>query len=374
VTNSLIDPRTLLRFDFGPYHPFKTYRLGLTYDLMESYGLTELEDVRILEPRAATEEEVVRFHTGGYLEVLRLADSGMWVPNLFSHGLGTGDNPVFPGVYEWGTLVAGASIDCAQEVLTGRAKTAFNIAGGLHHAMPSHASGFCHINDVALAVHTLVSGGKRVAYVDIDAHHGDGVQHAFYKTDRVLTISVHQDGHTIFPGTGFVGEIGQEEGRGYAVNVPLSPGARDDAFARVFDEIVFPALERYAPDVLVTQLGADALFGDRVASLGMSLAQFERYIARLRTLDLPWLALGGGGYAVENVVRAWTLAWAQMNDIVLPDEIPAGWLTQAAQYGVGVTNLRGEENDEPSPKQVLDSLDRTIHSLQETVLPLIVGR
>jgi acetoin utilization protein AcuC len=190
----------------------------------------------------------------------------------------------------------------------------------------------------------------------------------------VLTISVHQDGHTIFPGTGFVGEIGQEEGRGYAVNVPLSPGARDDAFARVFDEIVFPALERYAPDVLVTQLGADALFGDRVASLGMSLAQFERYIARLRTLDLPWLALGGGGYAVENVVRAWTLAWAQMNDIVLPDEIPAGWLTQAAQYGVGVTNLRGGENDEPSPKQVLDSLDRTIHSLQETVLPLIVGR
>ncbi len=370
--NCLIDPRTLLRFDFGPLHPFKTYRLGLTYDLMDGYGLVEEEAVRILKPRMATDEEVSRFHTDAYIEVLRLADSGMWVPNLFSHGLGTGDNPVFPGVYEWGTLVAGASIDCAKEVLVGRAEIAFNIAGGLHHAMPSHASGFCHINDVVLAIVPLVEAGKRVAYVDIDAHHGDGVQHAFYRTDQVLTLSVHQDGHTIFPGSGFVGEIGQGEGRGYALNVPLSPGARDDAFERVFDEIVFPALDSYAPDILVTQLGADALFGDRVANLSMSLSLFERYIKRLCALHIPWLALGGGGYAVENVARAWTLAWARMNDLTLPDGIPAEWQEQATRYGVRVNSLRGKEMDDgPSPGRVLDELDRTLRSLKETVFPLI---
>lgn len=370
--NCLIDPSTLLRFDFGPLHPFKTYRLGLTYELMEAYGLVKEEAVRILKPRMATDEEVSRFHTDAYIEVLRLADSGMWVPNLFSHGLGTGDNPVFPGVYEWGTLVAGSSIDCAKEVLTGRAEIAFNIAGGLHHAMPSRASGFCHINDVVLAIVPLVEAGKRVAYVDIDAHHGDGVQHAFYRTDQVLTLSVHQDGHTIFPGSGFVSEIGQGEGRGYALNVPLSPGARDDAFERVFDEIVFPVLDSYAPDILVTQLGADALFGDRVANLSMSLSLFERYIERLRALHIPWLALGGGGYAVENVVRAWTLAWARMNDLTLPDGIPAEWQEEATRYGIRVNSLRGKQvGDGPSPGRVLDELDRTLCSLKETVFPLI---
>lgn len=389
MTNSLIDPRVLLQFDFGQLHPFKIYRLGLTYALMEVYSLVHTEQVRILEPRAATEAEMLPFHTAEYLNTLRLADRDTIDLNLFAHGLGGGDNPVFPGVYEWGALVAGASIDCAQEVLTGRAKIAFNIAGGLHHAMPSRASGFCHINDAALAIHSIIAQGKRVVYLDIDAHHGDGVQHAFYSTDRVLTISVHQDGRTIFPGSGASSEIGQREGRGYAVNIPLAPGACDDAFERICDEIVFPAINRYAPDILVTQLGADALWGDRVADLGMSLTQFERMITRLRRLDLPWLALGGGGYAIENVVRAWTLAWAQMNGIDLPDAIPPEWPTQIKTYRMNadglrlaslrltslrLTSLRGEESSARSPQYVFDALNSTIDSLQQTVLPLIAER
>lgn len=369
--NCLVDPRSFLRFDFGAYHPFKTYRLGLTYALIDAYGLAEAPLACILLPRPATDAELLAFHLPAYLEVLRLADSGMFVPNLFSHNLGTGDNPVFPGVYEWATGVAGASIDCAKAVLEGRARIAFNLAGGLHHAMPGHAAGFCHINDAALAVATLVLAGKRVAYLDIDAHHGDGVQHAFYKTNQALTVSVHQDGHTIFPGTGFVGEIGLEAGRGYAVNVPLVPGARDDAFTRVFDEIVFPLLGCYQPDVLVTQLGADALLGDRVAALGMSLPCFEQYVTRLAALDLPWVALGGGGYDVGNVTRAWTLAWARMNGTELPDEIPMTWQTEAAPYGVVVSGLRRAALDEPSPVRVLEALDGTIDTLKETVFPLV---
>ena len=371
MKNCLIDPRDLLKFDFGPMHPFKIYRLGLAYELMEAYGLTELESVYILTPREATLEEAKTFHSDGYLEVLRLADSGMWIPNLFSHGLGPGDNPVFPGVYEWGMRVAGASIECAEELLAGRASAAFNISGGLHHAMPSRAYGFCHINDPVLAINKLLAAGKRVAYVDIDAHHGDGVQYAFYKTDQVLTISVHQSGHTIFPGTGFPGEIGQGAGKGYAVNVPLLPRARDDAFSRVRNEVIAPLLAAYDPDVIVTQLGADALLGDRIANLGMSLREFERFAKFYRSLEKPWLALGGGGYDVGNVARAWTLVFGVMNGIELPDEIPASWLTHATSYGIMETSLRGPEATEPSSSQVLADLDQTIKTLKQTVFPIV---
>lgn len=369
MKNCLIDPRSLLRFDFGSHHPFKIYRLGLTYALLEAYGLTEGPEIYTLEPREATLDEAKAFHSEGYLEILRLADNGMWVPNLFSHGLGTGDNPVFPGVYEWGMSVAGASIQFAKEILEGRAKIAFNFAGGLHHAMPSRAAGFCHINDGILAIKTFLAEKKRVVYVDIDAHHGDGVQYAFYNTNRVLTISVHQSGETIFPGTGSVQEIGEAEGQGYAVNVPLLPGARDDAYDRVLHSVVLPLIEAYEPDVLVTQLGADALRGDLVAGLEMSLGQFERFVNAFRSREKPWLALGGGGYAVENVVRAWTLAWAAMNDITLPDEIPGEWLTEAARYDVAISRLREEEVEPVSSERVLDDLDRTIDALSKTVFP-----
>lgn len=371
MKNCLVDPRTLLSFDFGPLHPFKIYRLGLTYALMEAYGLTHGKTIYTLTPSEATPQQAQTFHSEGYLEVLRLANSAMWVPNLFSHGLGTGDNPVFPGVYEWAMHVAGASIQCAEEILAGRAKIAFNIAGGLHHAMPSRASGFCHINDVVLAIKTLLSAGRRVSYVDIDAHHGDGVQYAFYNTSQVLTISVHQSGHTIFPGSGFVDEIGEEDGRGYAVNVPLLPGACDDVYERVLTRIILPLIEVYDPDVLVTQLGADALRGDLVADLRMSLDQFERFVDCFRNMQKPWLALGGGGYALENVVRAWTLAWAKMNGVTLSDEIPSEWLTQAAPYGLSITTLRPNVVSEASSPRVVADLDQTVGILQETVFPLL---
>jgi len=373
MTHCLIDPTPLLRFDFGPHHPFKIYRLGLTHELMAAYGLTEGEGIHPLTPRQAEEAEGLWFHSSGYLEALRLADSGMWVPNLFAHGLGTPDNPAFPGVYEWGMLVAGASIDCAREILRDRAAGAFNFAGGLHHAMPSQASGFCHVNDAALAIHALLLGGKRVAYVDIDAHHGDGVQSAFYSTPDVLTISVHQTGYTIFPGTGFVEETGRDRGIGYAVNVPLLPGAGDDAYRRVFDEVIIPLLEAYRPDVLVTQLGADAIVGDAVANLRLTLREFEASVRRFRALGLPWLALGGGGYAVANVVRAWTLAWGVMIDADLPDEIPAGWMTRAAAYGVSASRLRGGEDRPPTPEHVHDDLSQTIERLRGTVFPVVAS-
>ena len=368
MNHCLIDPRSLLQYDFGAHHPFKIYRLGLAYSLIESYGLIGMDDIAVLSPRLATDPEAMDFHTQGYLECLRLAGDGTWTPHLFTHGLGSSDNPVFPGVYDWAMSVAGASILCAEEILSGNADRAFNFSGGLHHAMPSRASGFCHINDGVLAIQVLANAGKRVAYVDIDAHHGDGVEHAFYGSSDVLTISIHQTGQTIFPGTGFVNDIGEGEGEGYAVNVPLAPGAGDDTYERAFQEIILPLLRIYQPDVLVTQLGSDAVLGDVVANLRLSLCGFERCVQHLRALDLPWIALGGGGYDLANVARAWTMAWATILDRELPDEMPSEWMTEAAMYDVAASRLRGPGEPTVSPDHVMHDLDTTIEHLTAHVL------
>ena len=367
----LVDPERLNRFDFGPAHPFKVHRLALTVELLQAYGLLDRKDVRVIGLREATEAEALGFHSQGYLEALRLASSGMWVPNQFAHGLGTTDNPVFPDVFEWAMLVAGGSIDAAAALLDGHTGRAFNLAGGLHHAMPTRASGFCHVNDGVLAIQRLRAAGKRVTYVDIDAHHGDGVQHAFYDDKDVLTISIHQTGYTIFPGTGFEEEIGHGDGRGYAINLPLLPGAGDEAYDEAFESVILPAIELFRPDVLVTQLGTDAVVGDLLANLRMSLHGFERAVQRFRSVDAPWLALGGGGYDVANVVRAWTLAWGAMLDETLPDEIPAGWMTAAAARGVTASRLRGSPDAPPTPDRAMEALRKSVELIRETVLPIL---
>jgi len=335
---------------------------------MEAYHMVDGADIRVLSPRMATDPEAMTFHAQGYLECLRLSSDGTWTPNLFTHGLGSSDNPVFPGVYDWAMSVAGSSILCAEEILSGNAERAFNPAGGLHHAMPSYASGFCHINDGVLAIQALTKAGKRVAYVDLDAHHGDGVEHAFYKRSDVLTISIHQTGRTIFPGTGFASDVGEGEGLGFSANIPLAPGAGDDAYERAFSEIILPLLQAFQPDVLVTQLGSDAVIGDIVANLRLSLRGFERCLQQFRSLGLPWIAIGGGGYDVANVVRAWTLAWATMLDRTLADEIPAEWMTEAAVYDVAASRLRGSNELTLSPDHVLSDLDGTLNHLKAHVL------
>ncbi len=369
MARCVIDPRTLLGYDFGAYHPFKIHRLGLTYGLMDAYGLIDRPDVIVSEPRMASEAEALSFHTSGYLECLRLADAGLWTPNLFSHGMGSPDNPVFPGVLEWAMLVAGGSLICAEKILSGDVDRSFNPAGGLHHAMPANASGFCHINDAVLAIEALTRAGRRVAYVDIDAHHGDGVEYAFRHRSDVLTVSIHQTGRTIFPGTGFARDRGEREGEGYTVNVPLLPGAGDDAYDRAFRELFLPLIEAYRPDVLVTQLGSDAVMGDVVANLRLTLLGFEQCLLHFRSLGLPWLALGGGGYDLGNVVRAWTLAWATLLDETLDDAIPSSWLVEAAVHRVAVSRLRGSEAPTRSPDHVLRDLDETLAWLRAHVFP-----
>jgi len=195
-------------YDYGPGHPFKIKRLRLCYELLEAYGIFNnpdvWPDVRIVEPSPAEKKDLLSFHSEDYIKALERVNVNPEDPSASPYGIGFGDNPAFRGVYDWSLLCTGASVQAARMVCAGDAGAAFNIAGGLHHAMPQRASGFCYINDPAVAIYALLEQGKRVAYIDIDAHHGDGVQHAFYHTDKVLTISLHESGEFLFPGTGFV--------------------------------------------------------------------------------------------------------------------------------------------------------------------------
>src|SRR5512144_445727 len=248
-------------FDYGSGHPLKPIRLKLTYELIKACGLLDSPDRRLMEPPVASVEDLLAWHTAEYVDILKAANSGMYVPGAEEFGLGPGDNPIFAGMFDWSRLIAGASLKAAYLVDSGEVEAAFNISGGLHHAMARHASGFCYVNDPVLAIKLLVDRGRRVAYIDIDAHHGDGVQEAFYDTDKVLTISLHETGQALFPGSGFEQETGRGDGMGYSVNVPLPPETDDELFIHAFTQVVPPLVDAYRPDVVVSQLGVDTFRG-----------------------------------------------------------------------------------------------------------------
>jgi acetoin utilization protein AcuC len=359
------------RYDYGPAHPLRIVRLQLTYDLMAATGLLALSGVALPGVEPASEADLARFHDPAYLAVLRAVDGGRPVSRAWAYGLGTPDNPCFPGVYGWSALVAGGSLAAARLVDEGAARCAFHFAGGLHHAGAARASGFCYVNDPALAIEALRRRGRRVAYVDIDAHHGDGVQWAFYDSPDVLTISLHESGQTLFPGTGFVEEIGRGAGEGYAVNVPLAPGTDDAVFAWAFDAVVPPLLEAFRPDVVVTQLGVDAHRSDPLTNLELTLNGFAHAVRRLRPLAPRWVALGGGGYDLTNVPRAWALAWAIMNDREPDERLPAD--VSAAWARLGLEGLALTDPPHPAEGSVAARARRfaeaQVRWLQERVFP-----
>ena len=313
---------------YGPNHPLKVERLQITMDLIEAYGLFDNPETPWVEAREADEQDVRLVHTSEYLDALRQANSGQAPAQSGQYGLGSGDNPVFSGLYDWSLLVTGATLECIRQVRYENRRIAFNIAGGLHHALPNRAAGFCYLNDPAIGIARMVQDGLRVVYLDLDVHHGDGVEAVFYDTDQVLTISIHQHGHTLFPGTGFPEEMGQGPGRGFAVNVPLAPGTDDDLYHWVFKETVPALVSAFDPDVLVTQLGVDTFTTDPLAALNLTNEGFCKLIREIKSWGLQWVALGGGGYNIMNVVRAWTSAWAIMKGAELSDDLPDDFISK----------------------------------------------
>jgi acetoin utilization protein AcuC len=289
--------------------PFKTERAGLARRRLRSLGLLGGGGRAEVAARKASLAELQRFHTARYLEELQRAAGGDLTVDGLHMGLGGPDTPVFKAMFDYGAWACGAALNAADLLLAGEADVAFNLLGGFHHAMAEKAAGFCYLNDVALACMRLADAGKRVACVDVDAHHGDGTQAAFYRRNDVLTISMHESGKTLFPWGGFENEIGEGAGRGFNANVPLPPGTYDEAFLTAFNRVAVPLLEAYNPDVIVLELGMDTLAGDPLTHLCMTNNVIVDVLKRLLAFERPMLVAGGGGYNVENTVRGWALAW-----------------------------------------------------------------
>jgi acetoin utilization protein AcuC len=368
-----------LAYDFGE-HPMNPLRLGLTVSLARSIGV--LDRLAIIEPQPASEAALLSVHSARYLEAVRTAGAD---PGYLGFGLGSDDNPAFPGMFEASALIAGGSERAAQEVWSGRASHAINIAGGLHHAMYASAAGFCILNDVVLAIRTLLAAGAgRVAYVDIDVHHGDGVQAAFYDDPRVLTISMHQDPRTLYPGTGLCEEVGAVGAEGTSINLALPPGTGDDGWLRAFAAVVPGAVTAFGPDVLVTQCGCDTHHEDPLADLALTIDGQRAAYARLhrlahRAAGGRWIALGGGGYGVLRCVpRTWTHLIAEATGHPLDPglAVPAEWIEDLRRRGVTAELPRWMgEGREPHVTGWIPGgeswLDRSIAATRNASYPLL---
>ena len=322
----------LSRHTLSETHPMKPVRLRYTHELLDAYGAFGAPNVSLVPPREALVEEIMWYHSAEYIEAVRRLSDGDGGVEQRRFNFGPGDNPAYPGIYDAAVLSTGATMTAVEMLLDGEAEAAFSISGGLHHAMPGYAYGFCVFNDPVIGIKRMVAEGMRVAYVDIDCHHGDGVQHAFYDTDEVMTISLHESGAFLFPGTGHTQEIGAGRGRGYSVNMPLYPYTTDEVYLWAFREVAMPLLRRFRPDALVTQLGIDSHFRDPITHLALSVQGHAAAVEELASLGVGrWLALGGGGYDLQAVARAWALDFAVMAEQPLSAEIPQQY---ADRYGV----------------------------------------
>jgi acetoin utilization protein AcuC len=368
----------LTSYDFGPTHPLAPVRVELTMALARHLGVLDRVELAGCDP--ASDDELALVHKRDYVEaVKRVSVSG--APDL-GCGLGTTDNPAFKGVHEASALIAGASLAAARTIWEGAAEHAVNIAGGLHHAMPAMASGFCVYNDPALAIAWLLERGvSRIGYVDVDVHHGDGVQTVFYDDPRVLTISLHESPRTLFPGTGFPEETGAE---GTAVNVALPAGCGDAGWLRAFHAVVPPLLHEFRPEVLVTQHGCDSHALDPLANLMLSVdGQRAAYAALHRlaheTAGGRWIAVGGGGYELVQVVpRAWTHLLAEASGHPIDPVTPTSeeWRRYVRERTGETPPLTMTDGRNPEFRDIsagydpADPIDRAVMATRKAVFPL----
>ena len=359
-----------IQYDFGPQHPLQPIRVELTVALIHALGL--IDGDRRVEVRSGPydEDKLLRLHRPDYVRAVQRLSRDPSIGADWAYGLGPGDNPVFRGMHEESLRVCAASKEAARRVWEGEAAHAFNPAGGLHHAMPARASGFCIYNDPAVAVDWLLEhGAQRVAYLDVDVHHGDGVQEIFWDDPRVLTVSLHESGRYLFPGTGFPDESGGRGAVGSKVNLPLHPGSTGTVWRELFDGVVDPLVRAFAPDVLVTQLGCDTHVLDPLAHLALTTADYAAIAAHVHRLAHEaaggrWVATGGGGYELVQVVpRAWSIWFAEMAGVQLPPETPVAWRDGArARTGEDAPVAFVDEAVEVSP----DALARYRAAARET--------
>jgi acetoin utilization protein AcuC len=361
-------------YDYGSDHPLEPRRPRETAELCHRYGLLEKPWMDITKPQPAAAEDLATFHDADYLAALREANDGLFRERMIEFGLGTVDCPVFPGVYDYSALVAGGTLLAADLVSNGGYGLAFNLAGGFHHAQRRNAEGFCYVNDVVIAIRRLLSEGRRIVYLDLDAHHGDGVQSAFYGDNRVLTISLHESGKTLFPWSGFETEIGSGVGEGYNINVPLPPQTDDELFLLAFHEVVPSAVTAFDPDIVFALIGADGLLADPLSHLSLTNNSYAEAVKIIEAMSPKCVALGGGGYQMNSVTRAWCLAWAVMNGIEPQNEYAGtiGGMMVGTEYveGGGLRD-RHAYTTGPLKVEIRKEVLRVTEYIKETILPLI---
>eukprot|EP00013_Stygamoeba_regulata_P025908 CAMPEP_0177647252 /NCGR_PEP_ID=MMETSP0447-20121125/10202_1 /TAXON_ID=0 /ORGANISM="Stygamoeba regulata, Strain BSH-02190019" /LENGTH=534 /DNA_ID=CAMNT_0019149827 /DNA_START=25 /DNA_END=1626 /DNA_ORIENTATION=- len=353
-------------FSYGQGHPMKPHRIRMTHNLLLNYGL--YKELQIYRPRAVTDTEISQFHSDDYVDFLNhVTPNNMheYQTQLSRFNVGE-DCPVFDGLYKYCQLSTGGSVCAAAKLNSGESDIAINWAGGLHHAKKSEASGFCYINDIVLGILELLKYHQRVLYVDIDIHHGDGVEEAFYTTDRVMCVSFHKFGE-YFPGTGDVRDVGAGKGKHYSVNFPLRDGVDDVSYESIFKPIIQKVMDCFRPDAVVMQCGADSLAGDRLGCFNLSLKGHADCVEFVKRFNLPLMVLGGGGYTVRNVARCWAYETAILLEKDIPDSIPFNDYFEyySPEYSLSINptnqdNLNTKDYLERYRDKILDNLSHCL--------------
>jgi len=361
----LIWDERFLDYNLGPQHPLRPIRVKLTYELIRSKRILQQEHVVVVKPRPASREEILLFHEEEYVrlvEQLSRRGSGL---------LDAGDTPAFKGCYEATSLVVGASLVACDEVMSGRLSHAFNPSGGLHHAHPERASGFCIFNDPAVVIAHLKSKYdlKRIVYLDIDAHHGDGVMYGFYDDPSVLDIDLHESGKFLFPGTGFPDEIGEGAALGLKLNIPLLPYTGDEAYLEAFRKIVPDTIRQFRPEIILTQCGADGHLDDRLAHLRLTTKVYEEVVSQMHELahelcNGKLLLFGGGGYTLANVPRVWTVAFSTLVRSKPSDKIPQEWSREFEKEAKEDPPEKLYDKPTSDDEKTLNEVRRTVSELQ----------
>ena len=371
-TTSLIYSHEQSQHVLSPTHPMRPIRLFHMHELMTSVGLLATDNVAFESPRLATTDEITKFHDPDYVDVVKAIDQGAIVPGLWQYGFGPGDNPPRSGMFRHAALAAGGALQATERVLNGGATRAFVPAGGMHHhAMSNYASGFGIFNDAVIAIKHMIEQDLRVFYVDIDVHHGDGVQAGLYDTDRAMTVSIHESGQWLFPGTGGPDETGSGDGDGYSVNIPLAPYTDDELWHESFDAVIPDLARAFEPDIIFTQLGIDTHRNDPLAHLslttqGHNLA-VEKFAQMADEIGCPWISVGGGGYDMSAVARAWTMDLATMAKFDLPEAVPESF--------VSLTNLttfrdEAEYRIEPDVRaDIVEHNEAAVAEVQRLIFP-----
>mmetsp|Transcript_41984 Transcript_41984/g.69862 ORF Transcript_41984/g.69862 Transcript_41984/m.69862 type:complete len:461 (+) Transcript_41984:65-1447(+) len=366
-------------FHFGEGHPMRPHRVRLTHHLIVNYGL--YKHMNVFRPKPATQKDLTAFHSDDFIRFLQeiTPDNAQdYIAQLERANIGA-DCPIFDGLYEYVQTYTGGSIGGAARINQGCSDIVLNWSGGMHHAKKAEASGFCYVNDIVLAILELLKVHARVLYIDIDIHHGDGVEEAFYLTNRVLTLSFHQSGAAFFPGTGHINDLGGRSGKNYSLNFPLLAGMEDASYESIFNPIVNKVMQHFQPSVVVLCCGADSLSGDRVGCWNLSIRGHAACLEHVKSFGVPMLVLGGGGYTVRNVSRCWAYESARLLNQPVPDSVP--WHEYMDYYApeyklhIPVSNMQNENSPEMLEKtrnklfEILSQLEHAPSVQMETGNP-----